>query len=876
MSSNVHTFHEKTRARELFDDFQRTIHQKTDRLFVILMSFQWFGGIVAALIITPDAWDGAFSRPQNHVWIAVFIGGLITSLPVYLCLKQPGQSLNRQVVAVSQMLTSALLIYLTGGKFETHFHVFGSLAFLAFYRDWKVILTASIVVTVTHFTLDHWWPQIEHGALVVDKWHWLELAAWVIFVNIFLIIAIRQSINDMRNVAERQANIENLNLTVEKRVDERTRALQTEVLERKKAEYALRLREALLNSTLESTADGILVVDPQGQVTHYNKKFQEMWRIPDEIMQTKSVFEMRDYVRNQLTDEGKLAESIDDLLKRATESMDTLEFKDGRVYERYSRPLVKSEILEGRLWSYRDITKQRQTEEKLRNQKNILNATLESVSVGILLVDMDVRAIDWNSSFYKMWGIPEEVMATKDGTKFIGYVLPYLKDPEGFMRGIEKATQSTADTFEIIELINGQIIERTSFPLIKNEVLDGRVWCFRDITKEREAENSKRELQNRLENAERLESLGQLAGGVAHDLNNMLGPVVGYSEMLLNELPANSKSSERAAKIKKSAEQAASVIQDLLTLARRGKYEMRLLNINDVVKEYESSPSFESLSAKFPHIKPKFNLSKEVGKILGSAPHLSKVLMNLVTNAYEAMPTNGELTITTDNLRTEKGEYVTLKVKDNGHGIAEEDLEKIFEPFYSKKKMDASGTGLGLSVVWGVIKDHKGMVDVQSQIGQGSEFTLFFPEAHGANAPEAGVQFRVVGGSETILAVEVSSEQRELLHEIIDNLGYFVVTASDGRSAVEFVKSHDVDLVVLDMTMTPGFDGLDTYREMLKFKPGQKAIVVSGHVENARVHQVINLGASAFVKKPYNLDTLAIAIREALDKRLLPVQTVKI
>lgn len=735
--------HEKKHSQELFDEFQTSIHSRTDRLFVYLMSVQWLGGIIAALVISPKTWEGTISQTHIHVWAAVLIGGLITSLPVFLCLKQPGQVLNRHVVAAAQMLTSALLIHLTGGRIETHFHVFGSLAFLAFYRDRSVIITATIVVALDHFVRGVWWPQSVFGVLTSSHWRWIEHAAWVIFEDIFLFISINQSLNEMKSVSVRQAKMEYLNIAIEKRVIERTKELHQEIVEKKRAEDELRDREALLRSTLESTAEGILVVDAKGNVTHFNSKFQEMWRIPIKIMESKNAYKMREFAMNQVKNPEEFAKrSIEELIKSCEELSEIIELKDGRVFFRYSRPLANSQVEGGRLLSYRDITEQRKSEQ------------------------------------------------------------------------------------------------------------------------------AQQELRDQLERAERLESLGKLAGGVAHDLNNMLGPVVGYSEMLLNELPEKSKAASRASKIKKSAEQAAVVIQDLLTLARRGKYEMRLVNVNDIVKEYIESPAFESLAAKYPGIKTKLDLSKNAGNILGSVPHLSKVIMNLVTNAYEAMLQNGKLKITTEKLSTGNGDYVLLKIKDSGHGIAEEDMDKIFEPFFSKKQMGSSGTGLGLSVVYGIVKDHKGLCDVQSQVAKGTEFILYFPSALGVNAPKQGVQYSVVGGTETILVVDDSHDQRELIHEIVDNLGYFVITAPDGVFAVDFIKSQDVDLVILDMIMEPGFDGLDTYREMLKVNPTQRAIVVSGYSESERVQEVLNLGAAVFVKKPYSMDTLANAIRKALDKPL--------
>jgi PAS domain S-box-containing protein len=198
-------------AKTLFRNSLNDIYQRTDRLFARLMVFQWLAGIAAALCISPRTWIGATSTIHWHVWAAVFLGGAIAALPVFLTWKQPGHTLTRHVTAVSQMMTSALLIHLTGGRIETHFHVFGSLAFLAFYRDWRVIITATVVVTADHIGRGLFWPQSVFGVLAASEWRWLEHAGWVVFEDTFLLISIRHSLREMTEVAFRRAKLEGLN-----------------------------------------------------------------------------------------------------------------------------------------------------------------------------------------------------------------------------------------------------------------------------------------------------------------------------------------------------------------------------------------------------------------------------------------------------------------------------------------------------------------------------------------------------------------------------------------------------------------------------------------------------------------------------------------
>ena len=261
---------------------------------------------------------------------------------------------------------------------------------------------------------------------------------------------------------------------------------------------------------------------------------------------------------------------------------------------------------------------------------------------------------------------------------------------------------------------------------------------------------------------------------------------------------------------------------------------------------------------------------------MGSEVHLSKTIMNLVTNALEAMPNGGALTISTENRyvdRTlkdyddvEEGEYILLKVSDTGQGLSEEDKEKIFEPFYTKKSMGRSGTGLGMTVVWSTVKDHDGFIGIQSEIGSGTVFKLYFPATR-KRIDEHISEFVLAdhrGNGETILIVDDVLEQRQIATAILENLGYAIVAVPGGEEALEHLKDHRVDLVILDMIMDPGIDGLETFKRIVKIRPDQKAIIVSGFSEGARVKEVQRLGAGPYLRKPYTIEKLSVIVKTAL------------
>ena len=261
------------RADALFQAAEDKIYVRTDRLFARLMIFQWLAGIVAAVWISPQTWIGATSYVHWHVWAAIILGGAITGFPVFLVWKHPGQVMTRHAIAVGQMIFSGLLIHLTGGRIETHFHIFGSLAFLAFYRDWRVLITATLVTALDHFFRGTFWPQSVFGVLAAGPWRWVEHAGWVVFEDIFLIISIRQSLDEMRGLAERQASLEAVNASIEIKVTERTAELTRENAERRKAESALRESQELYHSLVEQLPINVYRKDAAGRFVYVNSRF---------------------------------------------------------------------------------------------------------------------------------------------------------------------------------------------------------------------------------------------------------------------------------------------------------------------------------------------------------------------------------------------------------------------------------------------------------------------------------------------------------------------------------------------------------------------------------------------------------------------------
>ncbi|MFH2123824.1 MAG: transporter substrate-binding domain-containing protein [Pseudomonadota bacterium] len=392
---------------------------------------------------------------------------------------------------------------------------------------------------------------------------------------------------------------------------------------------------------------------------------------------------------------------------------------------------------------------------------------------------------------------------------------------------------------------------------------------FLDVSREKE-------LQEKLHRSMKMEMIGMMAGGVAHDLNNILSGIVTYPELLLMKIPEDSDLRKPMEVIRDAGKRAAAVVADLLTMARGVAATRENANMNTLIQEYLSSPEYQQMHSHHREVECTVDLDPELLNISCSPVHINKCLMNLITNATEAVGDKGHIWISTRNCfidhalkqaqLLERGEYVLLTISDDGPGIGEDDLAHIFEPFYSKKVMGKSGTGLGLSVVWNSVQDHGGTITAENILDK-TVFTLYFPatrnkETTGENENQDISQLQ--GKGEKILVVDDEEQQRDIAEKLLTFLGYKVDCAESGEMALEYVRERQPDLILLDMIMDPGMNGRRTYEEIGKIRPGQKAIVASGFSENEEVKKAQDLGAKTLIKKPYTLRQIGLAVQKAL------------
>ena len=526
---------------------------------------------------------------------------------------------------------------------------------------------------------------------------------------------------------------------------------------------------------------------------------------------------------------------------------------------------------------FSDISKRKQSEEALKQSEEKYRNILETMAEGYFEIDLNGNLVFFNSSLRKITGY------SQDELKGLNYSKYSSSDTANKMFQVFNQVYKTGQHKSLVDfeinLKDGRTItiDLSATP-IKNSVgeITGFRGLMRDVSERKEAEKAKLKLERKLQQARKMKAIGTLAGGVAHDLNNILTAIVSYPELILMDLPVDSPLRDPVKTIQESGKKAAAIVQDLLTLARRGVSVNEIVNLNDVISEYLVSPEHGKLMAFHPNIEIKTNLASSLLNIAGSPVHISKTIMNLVSNSAEAMPDGGNLKISTENKYIDQpidgyegvneGEYVVLTVTDSGVGIAPEEINQIFEPFYTKKEMNRSGTGLGMAVVWGTVKDHKGYIHVESQLRKGTTFRLYFPITRMDN-PENQKPIKLagyMGDGESILVIDDVKEQREIASKILTQLGYSVRTVSSGEEAVKFLDNETVDLLVLDMIMAPGLDGLETYEQIVSSHPKQKAIIVSGFSETKRVKKALRLGAGAYVKKPYTIEQIGLAVDKEL------------
>ncbi len=516
--------------------------------------------------------------------------------------------------------------------------------------------------------------------------------------------------------------------------------------------------------------------------------------------------------------------------------------------------------------AFMDITERKNVEHALRESEEKYRALFENATDAIFIAQDGVLTFV-NPKTEQVSGYTAEELAS---IPFSNLLHPDDRKMvlERYSKRINGEELPSVYSFKVIKRTGEVLSVELNTVLIHWEGRPATLNFLRDITRQEK-------LEAQLQHARKMESLGLLAGGVAHDLNNILSGIVTYPELLLMDLPKDSPLRRPIKTIQDSGLKAAEVVADLLTIARGVATRKDVLNLNDMVIEYMGSPEHRRLETTHPFVTFKTQLAPDLLPVHASSVHIKKILMNLVHNASDAIEGGGAVAVATHNAYLEeplkgyadvrRGEYAVLTVSDDGTGISSKDLERIFEPFYTKKIMGRSGTGLGLTVVWNTVQEHNGYINVINK-GKGTQFELYFPATRAAltEGKEEIPPARCMGKGERILLVDDEARQREIGSALLTKLGYAVETVESGEEAIACLKERSTDLIVLDMVMPQGMNGLETYQEIIKIHPGQKAVIASGYAETSDVETAQKLGAGKFIRKPYTLGSIGVAVRETL------------
>jgi two-component system, cell cycle sensor histidine kinase and response regulator CckA len=643
----------------------------------------------------------------------------------------------------------------------------------------------------------------------------------------------------------------------------------SDITDRKLAEGALQQQAARLRAILESAASAVFAVDRGGRYTAFNALHATRMRADRgvEIQLGRSVL---DYIG--LEEDRERARASFDRVMAGERFVETGlwggEGDEGvRFYEHTYNPIVAVDgtVIGAAMFS-QDLTERHRAEEKIRRSEARLLEAQRIGHVGNWERDLRNDELFWADETYRILGLSPDVTPSIEA--LLGAIDPADRELAG--RALE-ATVKQREQFDLdLRIVRGGgskgWVHAQAAVTCDSAGRPIRVFgTIQDISERKQMEEA-------LVRAQRLEMAGTIAGQLAHDFNNLLTPIVAFPELIRMELPEGHLALEYVELIENAGEQMAAINQNLLALARRGHFSQEPISLDEVVKKALSQ------MASVPRtLVVELDLAADCLPVMGSAAQLGRVISNLVANARDAVLNIGVIGIKTENVyldreqsgyeRVAVGEYVRLRVEDTGCGMSAETQKKIFDPFFTTKTADRRrGTGLGLSIVQSIVRDHNGVVDVASQEGTGTTFSLYFPvcrEAVKAGENNGGVQT----GDESLLIVDDDAIQRDVAGRLLASVGYSVDSVSSGEEALSHLRERPVDLILLDMVLPGGMDGLETYERIREMKPRQKVIVVSGYAETDRVRKAQALGAGVFLAKPYTRQTLTKAVRDALDRK---------
>jgi len=634
-------------------------------------------------------------------------------------------------------------------------------------------------------------------------------------------------------------------------------AIYKDITKRRRREEALSASEKQYRNLVDNALVGIYKTDLEGNILYVNEALIKMMEF-ESYEDMKSVGVLARY--SNLNDRDTFVETLKETGKINHFEVDLLT-KSGAVKNVILTGVLERDSISGMIL---DITEGKQAvEERIR-----LATVVEQAAESVIISDRRGTIHYVNPAFERLSGYSSEDIVGKNFR-----ILKSDRHDEVFYREMWKTiTSGTAWAGRISNRMkDGSLrqFETTISPIRdKNGVIVNFVSVNRDVTQEVA-------LEAQLFQAQKMEAVGTLAGGIAHDFNNLLQVIQGYTEVLQNDVGRNKSSLEALQKIHHSAKRGAELTRQLLTFSRKVQSERRPLDLNREVEQLK-----KLLERTIPKmIEIELYLSENPAVVSADPIQVEQAIMNLAVNAKDAMPEGGKIVIETERVRLDEhfcrthlgarpGEYVLLSISDTGHGMNREILDHVFEPFYTTKDV-GKGTGLGLAMVYGIVKNHEGYILCYSEVSTGTTFKIYLPamEQSGHRQKTGEVEDPFKGGDETILLVDDEEYIRDLGVELLTDAGYKVLTATNGEEGLELYrqKRENIDLVILDLVI-PGMGGKKCYEEILKINPKSKILIVSGYSANGPGKEAIKAGAKGFVGKPFDVSHLLETIREILDE----------
>ena len=513
--------------------------------------------------------------------------------------------------------------------------------------------------------------------------------------------------------------------------------------------------------------------------------------------------------------------------------------------------------------------KRKKAEKDLKESEARYRSLAENFPNGALfLFDRQYLCLVANGKAFAQMGIRSDQVVGR----ILEKIFPELW--ESIKPHLDAALQGRETQFQTT--INGRTFSNQALPVInaQGDLLGQGVVIAQDVTEQLRLQEEKETFESQYYQAQKVEAIGRLAGGVAHDLNNLLAPIIGYGEILLLDAKHDDKTRESLSQILKAGLRARDLVSQLLAFSRKQTLEYKPVDLNRTVTDFEKllrrtireDIEFEML------------LAPSIGTVQADRGQIEQVIMNLVVNAQDAMPDGGKLTIETGEAFLDEeyavihrgvkpGKYVVLAISDTGHGMDAATREQIFDPFFSTK--GEFGTGLGLATVYGIVTQHGGNIWTYSEPGQGTTFKVYLPIPREIQS-ESEVERKSITnlqGTENVLLVEDNEQVRNLVSDILKRYGYTVLAASSGEDALKVMESHNgrLDLLLTDVVM-PGMNGRELYEIAVKHFPDIKVLYMSGYTDNVIAHRGILDEGILFIQKPFTAQGLALKVRKALER----------